>query len=235
MEMSPLSVCPQKISARAGSPPTPRSAPAAQHGGRRCGCGAIGDGKHGPAGRLSRRGREGGRDLQWGPGTSRGKRASPLPPAARHPPESRYRCGKVSLPPASKRKWSRTCGKSRSSRPGPAGWAAAGGNRQHRDTGSACRRRPTARPSAGQPRAPGAARSDRTLPPGRGGSGRRGGGNEGSRLEHPPGAPRTGSRSERTKRSSCGERVPIAASRSAPLCSTHGPDRARGDHRRLRT
>lgn len=140
----------------------------------------------------------------------------PPPPAARHPPESRYRCGKVSLPPASKRKWSRTCGKSRSSRPGPAGWAAAGGNRQHRDTGSACRRRPTARPSAGQPRAPGAARSDRTLPPGRGGSGRRGGGNEGSRLEHPPGAPRTGSRSERTKRSSCGERVPIAAFRSAP-------------------
>lgn len=79
----------------------------------------------------------------------------PPPPAARHPPESRYRCGKVSLPPASKRKWSRTCGKSRSSRPGPASWAAAGGNRQHRDTGSACRRRPTARPSAGQPRAPG--------------------------------------------------------------------------------
>lgn len=232
MEKSPLSVSPQKISARAGSPPTPRSAPAAQHGGRRCGCGAIGDGKHGPAGRLSR---EAG-ICSGVRGRAEGNARPPsLPPAARHPPESRYRCGKVSLPPASKRKWSRTCGKSRSSRPGPAGWAAAGGNRQHRDTGSACRRRPTARPSAGQPRAPGAARSDRTLPPGRGGSGRRGGGNEGSRLEHPPGAPRTGSRSERTKRSSCGERVPIAASRSAPLCSTHGPDRARGDHRRLRT
>lgn len=78
-----------------------------------------------------------------------------------------------------------------------------------------------AAPAAADPR-PGpagaapSARSDRTLPPGRGGSGRRGGGNEGSRLEHPPGAPRTGSRSERTKRSSCGERVPIAAFRSAP-------------------
>lgn len=51
-------------------------------------------------------------------------------------PETRYRCGKVSLPQVSKLKWSRTCWKSRSSRPGPAARAAGGGTVSAGETGN---------------------------------------------------------------------------------------------------
>lgn len=47
-------------------------------------------------------------------------------PGAQDPPETRYRCGKVPLLQVSKLKWSRTCWKNRSSRPGPTGRAAGG-------------------------------------------------------------------------------------------------------------